>query len=319
MSFDKIVFVPSADSLEQPGARRLLQLAGAESEIEVFEPVYDAHVEVGLATDPSVCERIRDDVVGRRLDKAEALAAALRARGLKASASAAWDHPLYEAVIRRAVKIGADLVITEPLAGRAGALSNGDWRLVAACPLPVLLVNTDGAQAYAHIVAAVDPFHAHDKPAELDAAILGTAVDLGAASGARVDVVHCFLPLTTLLSGSAEEHLPLDDAEAALERHRGQRLDEVAEAAGVDAGSARLIRGRPERVLPDLAAAGADLIVMGALSRGRLRDLVVGSTAEHILATIDADVMIVKPPGFETAVGTAAHDTLPAAPIYYPI
>jgi universal stress protein E len=320
VSFHKIILIPSADSLEQPAARRLMQLAGPHTEIEVFEPVFDPHIDVSLATGPRDFERIRDQIVSRRLDKAELLAAALRDRNLRASAAAAWDHPLYEAVIRRVVKIDADLVISEPLGGRAGALSNNDWRLIGACPATVLLVHSDGSNGYRNIVAAVDPFHEHAKPADLDAEILKAAQGVQAQTGAVLTAVHCFLPLTQVLSGSAFERLPVDAAESELERFRGDKLNELAAAAGLAAASARLLRGRPADVLLELAAKGAaDLIVMGALSRGRLGDLVLGSTAEHIVDRVQADIMIVKPAAFETRIDTIIKNELPMTPIYYPL
>ena len=97
-------------------------------------------------------------------------------------------------------------------------------------------------------------------------------------------------------------------------------LDELTAAAGVAAGSTKMLRGRPADVLLELAAQGeADLIVMGALSRGRLRDLILGSTAERILERAQADIMIVKPPGFQTRIGMIVNSALPMAPTYYPI
>jgi nucleotide-binding universal stress UspA family protein len=38
----------------------------------------------------------------------------------------------------------------------------------------------------------------------------------------------------------------------------------------------------------------ADVIVMGALARGRLTDLFIGSTAERVLHGVAADVLAIK-------------------------
>ncbi len=40
----------------------------------------------------------------------------------------------------------------------------------------------------------------------------------------------------------------------------------------------------------------ADLIVMGALARGRLAEFLVGSTAERVLHHGRGDVLVVNPP-----------------------
>ena len=319
MDFRKIVFIPTADNLEQAGVSRLRQLAAPQTQVEVFEPVYDPQLATLPAGDISNFEAIRDEFVGARLQRAEALADLLRAQDIHASAAATWDYPLYECVVRRVLETGADLVISEPLAGRAGALSNNDWRLISTCPATVLLVNTDGAKRYEHAVAAVDPFHVHAKPAELDAEILDQATAIKTLTGATLSVVHCFLPLTSVTGGLAAEHLPIDDAEAELERFRRDKLGELVTDAGLDSSIAELVHGRPAEKLLELAeSGGADVIVMGALSRGRLRDLILGSTAECLLNQAHADVLIVKPPGFETSVGDAVRDELLLSPVHYP-
>ncbi len=319
MDFRKIVFIPTADNLDQAGALRLRQLVAPDTEVEVFEPVYDSHMATLPAGDISRFETLRDEIVGARLRRAEALAESLREHDIRASAAATWDYPLYECVVRRVIETGADLVITEPLAGRAGALSNNDWRLISTCPATVLLVNTDGKDRYETVVAAVDPFHAHSKPAELDAEILDSAIAVEALTGAALSVVHCFLPLTSVTSGLAAEHLPIDDAERELERFRHDKLDELVVEAGIDSSATKLVRGRPAEKLLELAATGeADIIVMGALSRGRVRDLILGSTAERLLNQVHADILIVKPPDFETSVGDAVRDELLLSPVHYP-
>jgi universal stress protein E len=42
----------------------------------------------------------------------------------------------------------------------------------------------------------------------------------------------------------------------------------------------------------------ADLLVMGAVSRSRLQELFVGSTAERVLDHLGCDVLVVKPGDF---------------------
>jgi len=320
MDFRKIVFIPSADNLEQAGVLRLRQLVAPHTEVEIFEPVYDPHLAAFPVGDMRRYEELREEIVDARLRRAEVLAEALRAQDIRATAAATWDYPLFECVVRHVLKTRADLLITEPLAGRAGALSNNDWRLISTCPATVLLVNTDGMKRYENVVAAVDPFHAHAKPAELDAEILDQATAVETLTGATLSVVHCFLPLTSVTSELGAEHLPIDAAEAELEQFRRDKLGELITGAGLDSSVTKLVRGRPAETLLALAAGGeADLIVMGALSRGRLRDLILGSTAERLLNQSHADILIVKPPGFETSVGDAMRDEIVLSPVQYPL
>jgi len=63
--------------------------------------------------------------------------------GLKVTPHSNLDYPPHEAIIRRAIKTRADLVIvatrTRGLTGRI-LLRNTDWELIRQCPCPVLLV-----------------------------------------------------------------------------------------------------------------------------------------------------------------------------------
>jgi len=43
---------------------------------------------------------------------------------------------------------------------------------------------------------------------------------------------------------------------------------------------------------------GASLVVMGAVSRSRLQEIFLGSTAERVLDRITCDVLVVKPGDF---------------------
>jgi universal stress protein E len=67
----------------------------------------------------------------------------------------------------------------------------------------------------------------------------------------------------------------------------------------VAAGRVHLEQGSASEVLPRLAEGlGAALLVMGAVSRSRLQEVFLGSTAERVLDRVGCDVLIVKPPDF---------------------
>ena len=74
----------------------------------------------------------------------------------------------------------------------------------------------------------------------------------------------------------------------------------------------RLVR----RALVDAGAPA--LLVMGALSRGRIRDFVLGNTAEHMLSHAGVDILLVKPAGFETTVAEEMPQDLLTRPLYFP-
>ena len=54
--------------------------------------------------------------------------------------------------------------------------------------------------------------------------------------------------------------------------------------------------GDARQLIPEFAErCRASLVVMGAVSRSRLRQLLIGSTAESVLDRLECDVLVVKP------------------------
>ncbi len=78
--------------------------------------------------------------------------------------------------------------------------------------------------------------------------------------------------------------LPIDELEKNISTLHRKKLDELAEANGIPATAVHQLPGRSHEILPMYARAQkADLVIMGALSRKRLKSRVLGSTAERVL------------------------------------
>jgi len=80
------------------------------------------------------------------------------------------------------------------------------------------------------------------------------------------------------------------------ERQRvAEALRQIVGQHTVPAERVHLEQGSAVDVLPRVVERlGADVLVMGAVSRSRLQELFVGSTAERILDRLGCDVLVVK-------------------------
>ena len=88
---------------------------------------------------------------------------------------------------------------------------------------------------------------------------------------------------------------------------------EITRAHGLGEKSVRVLQGSASEVLPRVATEGqVDLVVMGAVSRSRLREVFIGSTAERVLDRLPCDS---DDP--ETALLTRARD-IRAPRVYTP-
>ena len=288
--FRKILVLVRGHDPSQPAVQRAVACAGRSTELELLDVVHEPALD-GYLGNSAVYEPLRARVVAERADDMKKLVATLSDRGLDVRGEAVWAHPLDEAIAERVRPKGVDLVVAATSQAPGGGLSSSDWRLVTTCPAPVLIVRGPADRRYRHIVAAVDPYHAHAKPAELDLAILEQARKLQAQSKAALCALHCFTPLEYFGADLAAPPGHVAGADG-----RREELEALVRRSGLPASYARLEAGTPQGVLKSLEERGeADVIVMGALSRGRLKDWIIGSTAERVLHAGGVDVLAVKP------------------------
>ncbi|HEX3127893.1 MAG TPA: universal stress protein [Thermoanaerobaculia bacterium] len=125
--------------------------------------------------------------------------------------------------------------------------------------------------------------------------LVGIALALARAAGARIHVAYAFNPPIGFLS---ELGAGFDPAILAAEEQRSaQALTEQIRHLGI--GPAELhgqtVRtGAPHRVLPELAEEiGADLVIVGATAGGRLHRR-LGSTADRVLRRGTCPILVVR-------------------------
>ncbi len=294
--------VPGGEGTSHTSAAAVRAVAIARSTGASLE-VYDVVHEPALAPYrgiEAVHDRVRDRMVADRAERLGRLAERLSVDGVKVEATAQWGERVDRSVARRVLERDVDLVITDST-HRSDESHEQDWRVVAMCPVPVLIARRPPASAYRRVIAAVDPLHAHAKPGALDQAILQHAHSVSQLFGASLHVVHCYVPLTAMGMG-ADAGLVAGEAQDAFDASVRKAVQSALDEAGLHGVQASVQAGRPETVLDRLASEDhATLIVMGALSRSGLKRLLIGSTAERFLRRSTADVLLVNPPGMSFA------------------
>lgn len=288
-------------------ARALSKATGAT--VELFHAIDELHPGRSYpetATKEAV-EKHRAAIVARSQGRLERFAQDKSLHGVSVTCVATWDHPPYNAIVRRALATYTDLVIAATHGHRFGArllLRNTDWELIRHCPVPLLLVKSRRPYERPVVLAAVDPFHAHAKPADLDARLLGAASQLAALLHGTVHVFHAYMPLVAvdaLPVAAAPVMLP-PEVEEAHAQQITRAIDRLAERAGIPPTRRHIHMGEVAGELTAVVrGTRANLVVMGAVSRSVLARLFIGNTAEHVLDTLSCDVLIVKPRGFKVA------------------
>jgi universal stress protein E len=295
--------------------RKAAQIArAAKSTVELFHvvdvPDRADMVDSTLAAHARTHTLARIDAAERRLKLFSRLT---ELRDLTVTCHANADYPPHEAIIRAAVKSRADLLI---VATRAKGLvdrlllRNTDWELIRQCPCPLLLVKSPRPYDKPVVLAAVDPFHTHSKPADLDNRLLEAGGTIARLFKGSLHVFHAYMPLATYapIVPAAMPISPPIEVEQARTQFLAGELNRLAKSAGVPANAQHLHMGL---VSSELRAAAkktrAGIVVMGAISRSALRRAFIGNTAEDVLDKLTSDVLVVKPKAFQTNVAAREY------------
>ena len=252
-------------------------------------------------------KRVQRDTMARYQQRLEAIAERLREQQLDVSVCVTWDFPAHEAIVRCARKHKADLIVAECHAGRRTLpwlMHLTDWELLRTSPVPVLLVKSGATWADLNVLAAIDPSHRFAKPAKLDSRILTAAAAFSSALKGTLYVAHSYVPVPTgsIPMAGASSLLVEQIAEGSQARAK-EGLKNAVSALRIPRNRQYLLQGTPVETIPRLAAKlVCELVVMGAVSRSGLKRALIGNTAERMLNSLAADVLVVKPLEFKTRV-----------------
>lgn len=310
MSDAPILVVVDPTAAEQPAVERGARLARALGcDLDLFICHHDPRFAGGRLFAPVEREALRRQALEHQLGYLATLARDAGGDDLEIRTRAAWDAPLAEGIIREVLRREPRFVLKDTHHHSAISrtlFTNTDWQLIRDCPAPLWLVKP-GADAPGTVLVAVDPLHEHDKPAELDDRLLATARELAAPLGARVALYHGFDPTPAIARAGAfamsPTPVPIEEISAKVRAAHESAFTQFIERHGLGQADAHLVAGPPVETLPAIARRlAAGLIVMGAISRGRIKQATIGNTAERVLDHLPCDVLVIRPANFTSAV-----------------
>lgn len=289
--------------------KKLQQLTQQENVIiELFACCYNSALHRSYLFDEAAEKHAIAGFLHQEEKKLIDLAAQLEASNMEFSGEAVevgydvtWHRNAAEGIIRKAIRYQADLVISTLGKHPQGhyLFRQGDWQLIAQCPVPLLLMRDQDWSTHPRVAALVDPFHDSDIPKALDHEILRAAslwVDLLLG---ELHVAHSFNSIPQ--SAIFDEHLTMDyeALHAKVKRQHGAVLQSFVDDEALVAGILHLEEGEVHKAIPDMVEREhIDLLVMGSMARGLLDRLLIGSSVERIIDHVSCDILLVKPPGF---------------------
>jgi len=297
-----LVAVKDPGARSQPVASKAAQIArGLRARVELFHAL-DAPLYVDLlATKAGSLEQVKTELRTRREHELERMSAMISRTGVDVTTRVEWDFPAYEAIIRRARRMRAELIIADCHTGRhlaARLLRLTDWELLRFSPVPVLLVKSPRRYRRPVVLAAIDPTRANAKPARFDDAILSLGRTVTSALDGTLHAVHAWVP--ALLSSG-----PADLQAKAAVRARVQ-FNRALRSSGIAPARRHLVARYPEDGILDIARSRrSSIIVMGAMSRSGFAGFLFGNTADRVLDRLPCDLLIARPSRFVSRVPLA--------------
>lgn len=245
-------------------------------------------------------QHIADSIRESQDEAIDKLVARAEAAGLRVEADRETDRHVAD-VVRRAADARQPRYVIKGThyhsPSERASLADADWDLIRELDYPLWFVKPVEWQAPPLVIAAVDPVHAHDKPAHLDKRIIERAKFLADQGGGRLVVLHTYQTLEEIGSKAMwafkPKKLPVEELNRKIREEHGRALKILGETMDLPADSLHLMAGPAHEVLPAFAREQkASLVVMGALARSKLKQRIIGSTAARALDHIPCDVLV---------------------------
>lgn len=299
MQLHKLLVVIDPTHREQAALQRAVWLAGRTgASLELLVCEYHGSLQNLLSGHPLAADELRGHQLASRLAWLEEQAAPMRADGLDVRCSVRWGHPLHQAILDQVQVSQPDLLITPAHHHnllRRLLLSNHCWQLIRHCPVPLWLAGHGNLQ-HQRLAVALDPTHCADKPAALDHQLIAIARTLEAALGLEAHYVHSHAPLPHTLLFDAELVNDYQSYVETSQRAHREAFDQLLATYAIDPAHSHLLQGFAEETLPRFVEKRhIDLLLMGAIRRGELDNVLIGHTAERVLEGVECDLLVVKP------------------------
>ena len=261
-------------------------------DIEVAEVLWDSVADEPLSD--TVKEALIQGLIRAEQQDLNAIVAPYENRVATAEARILWDKSSNEAIAREIAEQSVDLVI-KPMGahGLKDFLSTPlDWQLIRDADCPVLISKNSSWETGGCVLAAVDVQASHRV---LNHAVLNAAEFIARTLDAELHVVTVCPEVSATIS---ERHIELDpgNLQDELLETRHQRLGDMVSDLTYEKIETHVLAGKPAEVIPTLAASlDVTITTVGTHSRSGIDKLLLGNTAEKVLAKIPGDVLTIRP------------------------
>lgn len=300
IKYRNILVVIDPTKEQQQALSRAAFIAQHEDEckLKLFLSIYDFSFEMTTMLSADEREAMRASVIEQQQEWLDELAEPYRQQGLNIDVKVIWHNRPFESIIQETLDFGHDLVVKGTHAHpklQSVIFTPTDWHLLRKCPEPLLLVKDHVWPEGGNIVAAIHATAEDDEHLALNDKITQESIDIASMIGADVHLVNAFPSTPVNIAVELPDFNPVEYNDAIKERHIKMTI-EHGEQHGLNEGRLHVKEGLAEEVIPELAAElDAKLVVLGTIGRTGISAALIGNTAEHVIDTLDCDLLALKP------------------------
>ncbi|GGF57756.1 universal stress protein UspE [Alteromonas lipolytica] len=299
IEYSQILAVVEPEKDTQPALSRALELADKTgAQITALMTIYDFSYEMTTMLSGEEREAMREAVVKERTTW---LQEQLAQYSQPIQALVAWNNRPYEAIIKTAIELSADIVVKATRSHddlRSVIFTPTDWHLVRKCPAPVLLVKEHDWPQDGKIIAAVNVGTEDREHAQLNNTLTTIAQDYAKLLSGHVHLANCY-PGTPLNIAIEVPEFDPETYNQSVKNHHLEEMEKHSARFSIPLDNCHVREGLPEKAIPQIARElDAELVIIGTVGRVGISAALIGNTAEHVIDELNCDVLAIKPDGF---------------------
>ncbi len=303
---NSILAVLDADAKQQKALNRALHLARiSKAKLTLMLSIYDFSYEMTTMLAADERNVMRESLTNDRRVWIMDLLEDYNTRDIEIDIKVVWHNRPFEAIIETAITGNYDVIVkaTHEREGLAALLfTPTDWHLLRKAPCHVLLVKEHEWPDHGRILAGIHTTGEHEHHKSLNQRVTETAISFAKCLSSEVHLVNAFPGAPITIAAEIPEFDTNSYRETIATNHR-QALAKHAQSFQIPETNQHVREGLPEQVIPELAdELDVELVVLGTIGRTGFTAALLGNTAEHVIESINCDLLAVKPEGFESPV-----------------
>ncbi|WP_372769760.1 universal stress protein UspE [Pseudoalteromonas sp.] len=299
----KILAVIDPSKEKQIALNRSFELARKSgAQITAFLSIYDFSYEMTTMLSREERDAMRDAVINDRKEWIKSLIEA-HAQDLEVDCQVVWHNRPFESIINCVLEQSYDMVVKgthQHDTLKSVIFTPTDWHLIRKCPVSLLLVKEHDWPAGGQILAAVNASSEEETHQTLNHTILQQAANLAELIDGNLNIVNAY-PGTPVNIAIEIPEFDAGQYTESVKNYHISATQKLAEQYHIESSHCYIKEGLPEDVLPQVAnQLDAELVVMGTVGRTGISAALIGNTAEHVIDSLNCDVLALKPQGYKS-------------------